>query len=170
MILLCFALGWRRSELASLDLRDVRWVKEGIVLWLGKSKTDQQGLGRSVGVQRGSRILTCPLRALDEWLAIRGRWSGPLFTRVDGRDRMVRNRMNPDTVRRAVKRGLSLIGDDPKMFGAHSLRAGMITASIESGATETSVMQRTGHKSYENLRRYVRPAQAFKANPLAGVL
>lgn len=39
MILLCFALGWRCSELVSLDLRDIRWVEKGILVRLGKSKT-----------------------------------------------------------------------------------------------------------------------------------
>jgi integrase len=170
VLLLCFALGWRRSELASLDLRDVRWVKEGILLWLGRSKTDQQGRGRVVAVQKGRRKLTCPLLALDAWLKIRGRWPGPLFTRITPGKQLTRDRMDDDSVRRAVKRGLSLIGENAEAFGAHSLRSGMITASLENGATETSVMQRTGHKRYDTLRRYVRPAQAFRSDPLKGVL
>src|SRR5579885_3659325 len=35
LILVCFACGWRRSEIVSLDLVDVRFVPEGFVLWLG---------------------------------------------------------------------------------------------------------------------------------------
>lgn len=170
ILLLCFACGWRCSELVSLDLRDVRWVDDGIILWLGKSKTDQEGRGRSVGIQHGSRELTCPIKALEKWLEARGRWAGPLFTQLFAYGGLTERRLDSDGVRKAVKRSLELIGEDPTHFGAHSLRVGMITAAVEAGATETSVMQRTGHRQYETLLRYVRPAQAFRANPLKGVL
>lgn len=170
VILLGFACGWRRSELVSLDLRDVRWTPEGIQIWLAKSKTDQEGEGRSVGVQYGEHRLTCPLTALKDWLAIRGRWAGPLFTNVTPGQRITDKRLQGDTIRRALKRAVALIGEDPRPFGAHSLRSGMITASIEAGASETAVMHRTGHRSYTMMRRYVRPATVFRSNPLAGVL
>lgn len=170
VILLGFACGWRRSELVGLDLRDLRWTSEGIEIWLAKSKTDQEAQGRPVGVQYGEHQLTCPLTALKDWLAIRGNWAGPLFSNVTPGQRITRKRMQGDTIRRALKRAIALIGEDPGPFGAHSLRSGMITAAIEAGASETSVMQRTGHKSYDMLRRYVRPATVFRSNPLRGVL
>lgn len=170
VILLGFACGWRRSELVSLDLRDVHWTSEGIQIWLAKSKTDQEADGRSVGVQYGEHRLTCPLQALRDWLELRGRWAGPLFTNVTPGQRITEKRLQGDTIRRALKRALSLIGEDPTFYGAHSLRSGMITAAIEAGASETAVMHRTGHRSYTMMRRYVRPATVFRSNPLAGVL
>lgn len=170
MILLQFAAGWRCSEVVSLDLADVRFVPEGMLLWLAKSKTDQQGRGRAVGVDYGRRMLTCPVEALKRWLEVRGCWAGALFTSFDRGRRVTRRRLNPDGGRRAVKAGLELIGEDAGPFGAHSLRAGMITASAENGASETAIMQRTGHQCYGTLRRYVRPARAFHANQLKGVL
>lgn len=169
-LLLCFALGWRCSELVSLDLKDVSWVPGGILVWLGKSKTDQEGKGRFVAVQHGKRQLTCPLTALEAWLEFRGAWSGPLFTRLTPAGTLTEKRLAPSAVNRIVKNGIHRIGEDPKVFGAHSLRAGMITASLESGATETSVMQRTGHKCRQTLQRYVRPSLVFRANPLRRVL
>jgi integrase len=169
MIVLGFACGWRCSEIVSLDLAHVRWPKHGLTLWLGKSKTDQTGSGRLVGIYRGKRGVTCPVRWLDEWLKVRGRWAGPLFTRCTG-GYLREERLDSDGVRCAVKRGLELIGEDPRLYGAHSLRAGMITAALEAHATETSVMMRTGHRSYQTLRRYVRPATMFHSDPLAGVL
>lgn len=165
-----FACGWRRSELVSLDLRDVRWMKHGLLVRLGKSKTDQKGRGRVVAIHYGHNESTCPVRALKTWLALRGNSPGPLFTRIEVDDTATNRRLHPDAVRRAVKRGLELIGVCPDLFGAHSLRAGMITAAAEAGASETSIMLRTGHRSYEMVQRYVRPAQAFMSNPLAGVL
>lgn len=123
-----------------------------------------------MGVHYGRRPVTCPIRALKEWIATRGTWRGPLFVACDGWRRLTRERLDSDGVRRAVKRALERIGVDARSFGAHSLRAGMITASSEAGATETSIMQRTGHKRYETLRRYIRPVEAFRADPLKGVL
>lgn len=170
VILLGFASGWRRSELVSLDLRDVRWMKGGLTLRLGKSKTDQTGRGRLIAVQFGERDLTCPILALQQWLALRGSWAGPLFVQVGSKQEPSERRLRPDAVRRGVKRALELIGVPADLFGAHSLRAGMITAAAEAGATETSIMQRSGHRCPSTLQRYIRPAQVFRANPLAGVL
>lgn len=172
MILVCFAAGWRRSELIGLDRSDVKFVRAGMTLWLRASKTDQTGEGRLVAIQRGKRPLTCPVLALRKWLKIRGDWEGPLFVRFTPDRRLTHRglRSRGEALHQAVKQGLAQIGEDPRKFGAHSLRAGMITAAAQNGATETSIMMRTGHKSSQTLRRYIRPAQAFHANPLKGVL
>jgi integrase len=170
IILFGFASGWRRSELVSLDLRDIRRLRRGLMVRLGKSKTDQRARGRVIAIHYGENPHTCPVRALEEWLKLRGAAAGPLFTRVGIEQRPSLTRLHPDVVRRAVKRGLELVGVCADLFGAHSLRAGMITAAAEAGATETSIMLRTGQRRYETLKRYVRPAQAFMSNPLAGVL
>lgn len=169
LIVLCFACGWRCSEIVSLDLAQVRWPEHGLTLWLGKSKTDQTGQGRLVGIYRGRHDVTCPIRWLDTWLALRGRRAGPLFTRCTG-GYLREERLDKDGVRRAVKRGLELIGEESRPYGAHSLRAGMITSAIESGASETSVMMRTGLRRHDTLRRYVRPATVFRADPMKKVL
>jgi hypothetical protein len=71
---------------------------------------------------------------------------------------------------RIVKRLLLRSGTEPAQYGGHSLRAGKVTAAAERGATETSMMQRTGHKSFATLRRSFRPREAFACDPLAGVL
>lgn len=172
MILLGFAAGWRRTEVVGLDLSDVKFVREGMTLWLRASKTDQTGEGRLVVIQRGKRALTCPVLALRKWLKIRGTWEGPLFVRFSPDRRVTRQglRGRGYALYNALKRVLAEIGEDPRNFGAHSLRAGMITASAENGATETAIMLRTGHKSSQSLRRYIRPAQGFRLNPLKGVL
>lgn len=70
----------------------------------------------------------------------------------------------------AVKRAIEGIGDNPATFGAHSLRAGMITEAAKHGASELSIMRRTGHKQSQTLQRYIRPACAFDFNPLKDVL
>jgi integrase len=174
MILLCFAAGWRRSELVSLQMSDVRYTPQGVTLWLRSSKTDQIGEGRLVGIHPGSNELTCPIAALDKWLALRGCWDGPLFVRfTPGRERKLTHRgLEPSGSKLyyLLKQALRQIGENPKNFGAHSLRSGMITEAAQHGASEHSIMQRTGHRSSEMIRRYIRPATAFAFNPMRGVL
>jgi integrase len=46
LILLGFAGPLRRSELVALTVADVERHPKGIVLHIGRSKTDQQGIGR----------------------------------------------------------------------------------------------------------------------------
>ncbi len=171
ILLLGFASGWRRSELAALRLADVKLEpRKGLVLRLRRSKTDQLGQGRVVGIHYGKRKDTCPVRAYEAWLQVRGEWRGPLFTRVNKAGEVLRDGLSGESILDIVKRCLALIGVDPASYGAHSLRAGMITAAAESGADASAIMGRTGQRSLQTLMGYIRPAQAFSANPLANVL
>lgn len=173
MILLTFAAGWRRSEVVALQYADVQFAEKGILLFQGRSKTDQAGEGRFVGVHRGRRKLTCPVRTLEEWLEIRGDWSGPLFCCLTPKDHKIVQRPlheRAGVIYYALKDALSDCGEDPRPYGAHSLRAGMITEAAKHGASEVAIRLRTGHKDMNVLQSYIRPATAFDFDPLAGVL
>jgi site-specific recombinase XerC len=52
-LLLGFAGAFRRSELVSLDVEDIEYAKQGLIVNLRKSKTDQTGKGRKIGVPCG---------------------------------------------------------------------------------------------------------------------
>lgn len=170
-----FALGWRSAELVSLDLADVRFVSSGVRVRLRHSKTDQQALGREVGIPPGREPLTCPVRALRAWLKVRGDWPGPLFAGIKNvfgaRSLVTRRRLGESAVIDTVRRHLKHIGvRDLWAYGSHSLRVGMITASAEGGAGLIEIMERSGHRHVKAVLRYVRPAEAFRRDPLAGVL
>ncbi|MGH9583148.1 MAG: site-specific integrase [Bryobacteraceae bacterium] len=169
--LIGFALSWRRSELASLDLDDIELIRRGAIVRLGRSKGDQEGEGRVVRLPYGSDPLTCPVRALKSWLAVRGGWAGPLFCSVNRHGTaVVGERISGQVICGAVQDLLSRVGADERRYGAHSLRAGMITAAAEQGADVISIQQRTGHRSLDMVLKYVRPVEAFRRDPLAGVL
>lgn len=172
MILLCFASGWRRSEIVALHFLEVSFCSEGVALWQRSSKTDQLAQGRMVGVSEGSREATCPVRALRAWIERRGDWDGPLFPRLLGNGSITREALEPRgyALYDALKAVIELVGEDPRPYGAHSLRAGMITEAAKAGANEWAIMARTGHRCLSTLHRYIRPAKVFDMNPLAGVL
>jgi integrase len=60
LLLIGFAGGFRRSELVALDKGDIECVRQGIVINLKRSKTDQTGKGRQVAIPHG-RTPWCPM-------------------------------------------------------------------------------------------------------------
>jgi integrase len=59
ILLFGFAGAFRRSELVALNLEDIEWTSEGALVLIRRSKTDQEGLGRKVGIPRGE--IACPV-------------------------------------------------------------------------------------------------------------
>jgi len=82
LLLVGFAGAFRRSELVGLDLADIEQARQGIVIALLRSKTDQEGRGRKVGIPFG-RTRWCPVKHLTDWLDHAGIEEGPIFRSVD---------------------------------------------------------------------------------------
>ena len=59
LLLVGFAGAFRRSELVGLNVGDIEHVRQGIVVTLRRSKTDQEGAGRKIGIPLG-RTCWCP--------------------------------------------------------------------------------------------------------------
>lgn len=146
------------------------FVKQGLIIKLWSSKTDQEAVSREVCILPGKRADTCPVSLLREWIRQRAKSAGPLFCRITPGDAVTMNRLSGESVNKLVKRGLELIGVDPKEYGAHSLRAGLVTAAADGGANPMVIMKRTGHKRLETVQRYYRSAEQFAADPLAKAL
>ncbi len=175
LLLLGFATGLRRSNLVALDVADVEFRGKGLVVHVASSKTDQNGTGRDVGIFRGSRPATDPVGAVRAWLRLRGRRQGALFCRVEsgrGAGRVLPGeRLSDASVARIVKSCVAAVGLDPSDYAGHSLRAGCATAAWDAGARDTDIMQRTGHKSLEVMREYLRARDPFAGgDPLARAL
>lgn len=79
MILLGFAGAFRRSELVGLDVEDCTFGKDGLTVTLKRSKTDQEGMGRKIGIPYGANPETCPVRTVQSWMDESGIATGPLF-------------------------------------------------------------------------------------------
>jgi integrase len=79
LVLLGFAGAFRRSELVGLAVEDCDFGKDGLTLTLRRSKMDQTGAGRKIGIPYGSNPETCPVRTIQAWLEASGISLGPLF-------------------------------------------------------------------------------------------
>jgi integrase len=168
LLLLGFAGGFRRSELAGLDVEDIEPVRQGIIIHLRRSKTDQDGTGRKIGVPLG-RTRHCPVSAVEEWRTRSGIAEGALFRPVDRHGVVSSQRLSGEAVSLVIKERVSAAGFDPSGYSGHSLRAGLATSAAQSGASAWKIRQQTGHASDAMLVRYIRDGELFTEN-VAGML
>jgi integrase len=164
VILLGFAGAFRRSELVGLDFEDCAFGKDGLTITLRRSKTDQQGTGRKIGIPYGSNPETCPVRNVQSWLELAAISTGPLFRSVSRHGKIQAGRLSGIDVARIVKKLAQRAGLDSVKYAGHSLRAGHATAAAIAGASERSIMNQTGHRSVQMVRRYIRDGSLFREN------
>jgi integrase len=155
--------------MVGLNCDDVEHVRQGLVVTLRRSKTDQEGAGRKVGVPFG-RTRHCAALALDGWIAISGIATGPVFRPVDRHGRIAAARLSGEAVSLVVKERVEAAGIDPTGFSGHSLRAGFATSAVQAGVSTLKIRAQTGHASDAMLARYVRDGELFVDNAAATLL
>jgi integrase len=152
-----------------LNYDDVERVRQGLVVTLRRSKTDQEGAGRKVGIPFG-RTRHCPVLALDGWLTVSGIEAGPIFRPVDRHRRIGAARLSGEGVSLVVKESAAAAGIDPTGFSGHSLRAGFATSAVQAGVSILKIRSQTGHASDTMLSRYVRDGELFIDNAAGALL
>ena len=169
LLLIGFAGGFRRSELVGLDRTDIESVREGLIVTLRRSKTDQEAVGRKIGIPFG-RTRHCPVGALIAWLTFAQIEQGPIFRPVDrhGNSRSVR--LSANAVSQIVSERVAAAGIDPAGYSGHSLRAGLATSAAQVGVSSWKIRQQTGHASDTMLARYIRDGELFLDNAVARLL
>lgn len=151
ILLFGWTIGQRRSNISALNLGDVEIAGEGAVVIIRKSKTDQLGEGRSIGV---TRIFGpyCPVLALEEWLLVRELEGESLFG------------LSPPAVAEIAKDAAASLGLDPREYGGHSLRRGFVTSAARAGFDVSTIMRTTGHKSVEQVQTYIETSNPYDRN------
>jgi integrase len=169
LLLVGFAAGSRRSELAALTVENVTFCPKGMTVVIARSKTDQNGAGRTIGVVGGRDETTCPVRSLQLWLAEAKITSGPLFRSIDRHGHVSARGLNCGSVAYILKQAARRAGMRVESLGGHSLRAGCVTECASNGVPEYVIMRQTGHTSRQMLDRYIRMGQLFTHNASAGL-
>lgn len=162
ILLIGFAGAFRRSELVALTMEDITPHAHGIELLIRRSKTDQEGEGRTVFVPLAKVESRCPVVALQQWLEVTGIETGPLFRPINRHDRLASDlALTPQSVALIVKSSVACSKgqEASKSVSGHSLRAGFVTEAAAVGLEASAIMGQTGHKSMEMVLRYIRPAQ-----------
>jgi integrase len=104
------------------------------------------------------------LRVLQSWLEQAGISTGPLFRSINRHGQVQLGRLSGIDVARVVKKLAQRAGLDSAKYAGHSLRAGHATSAAIAGASERSIMNQTGHRSVQIVRRYVRDGNLFRDN------
>jgi integrase len=169
LLLLGFTGALRRSELVSLNVEDLEPAREGLIIHIRRSKTDQEGEGRKVGIPQGVDQLTCPVHALERWLAAAGIQSSAVFRVMNRHGQVLPSRLSGEGVAIVVKRSVEKLGYDPIQFSGHSLRAGLATSAAAAGKGERAIMNQTGHRNVTTVRRYIRDGNLFRENASEGL-
>lgn len=165
-------IGWagafRRSELVAINVEDIQFTQDGLIIQIGKSKTDQTGAGQEVALPYGSNPLTCPVRSLKEWLIEADITEGPVFRRIDRHGNLY-DRLTAQSVRLIVQKYCKEVGLPYEAFGAHSLRSGFCSSAAKAGKTEHQIMKQTRHKQSSSLQRYIKLGTIFEDNAASGI-
>ena len=163
LLLAGFAGAFRRSELVALNVEDLEFVPQGVLINLKRSKTDQEGQGRRIAIPYG-RGHVCPVRSLREWIAAAGLVAGPLFRRIGKGGQVRPSRLTDQSVALIIKERAEAVGLRANDLSGHSLRAGLATSSAQHGVRVDKIRQQTGHASDTMLARYIRDGNIWTEN------
>jgi integrase len=144
------------------------WLRTQGSPTLRRSKTDQSGAGRKIGIPHG-RGRWCPVAALEQWQAASGVSKGAIFRPIDRHRRIGSKRLSGEGVCLVVRERVEAAGIEPEGYSGHSLRAGLATSAAQAGVSTWKIRQQTGHAS-DALARYIRGGELFTGNAAGALL
>jgi len=174
IVVLGFAGMLRRSELAALNITDVAFTEDGLVLSIRTSKTDTESVGATVQLPPGSHPDTDPVRVARAWIEClrrRGITSGRLLRAVTHGGARIGESMTPTAINDAVRR-LAAKAELPNAaaYTAHGLRAGGPTEAARRGVPTAHVAAHgRWSKTSPQVNEYARAADGWRDNPMNGI-
>jgi site-specific recombinase XerD len=142
-------VGLRRSEVVNLNLKDFNRPTRALTIRAAKGRKD-----------RINYLPQAAVRAVEDWLVVRGKAPGPLLYPLDKAKRIITRRMSEQGVMRALQRRGEKAGIAP--FSPHDLRRTFISDLLDAGADLVTVSQLAGHASPSTTSRYDRRREAAK--------
>ena len=168
LLLIGFSGAFRRSELVAIRMEDLKFTRDGILINLRRSKTDQKGEGRVIGIPYGSNPTTCPVRTLQDWIEESGIKEGALFRSISKHGYISEKGISHHSVALVIKNNPFLEGRSAS-FSGHSLRSGFATTAALAGVPEHQIMRQTGHKKSDTIKKYIRISSVWTENAAAKI-
>lgn len=134
--------GLRRAEIVALDLEHCDLVQGEIVVHQGKGNKD-----RRVPLKNNA------LRALAEWVEVRGSEPGPLFFRINKGGRMIRERITDQALYNMLEKRRTSAGI--KRFSPHDMRRTFASTMLDN-ADPMVVQAILGHENIQTTVKYDR--------------
>lgn len=186
IIKLGFQGGFRRSELADIQVNHVSFLRNKLKVRLPYSKSNQQGQREWKDLPQAEPFAA--FDAVKEWIAVSKIKQGHLFRSISRDGSQIRpysvsnatnrkinlnsmnNEVHPqsglnrnsgflrgDDIYQMIKKYCVRSGLSPEFYGAHSLRSGCVTQLHENDKDHLYIMARTGHTDPRSLRHYLKP-------------
>ncbi|MAM88316.1 MAG: integrase [unclassified Hahellaceae] len=155
---------FRRSELVSIQVEDLSWESEGLIIRLPRSKTDQQGEGLQRALPAGNGQI-CPVRALRNWLLVAEITSGPVFRPISRWNECQTRALRPAAVNELLKSLGTACGFDfvPEL-SSHSFRRGLSTSAARENLSFEAIKKQGGWKNDAVVRGYIDEGRQFADN------
>ncbi|GAA2627215.1 hypothetical protein GCM10010411_75370 [Actinomadura fulvescens] len=187
-LLLGLTLAGRSSDVAALDIGDVRFSDYGLAVTIPYSKTDQEARGETREIPYGSQPATCPVRTTRAWietLAQQGITAGPLLRGVDSLGRVagtaryrgpkavgpISNQGLNDLLRHAVDlarvRFPDVALEPASCYSWHGLRAGFVVTGGRNNIPPTVLQQFGRWNDLTIMMGYWRSGRGRVGNPIA---
>ena len=166
LLFLGFAGAFRRSELVAVQIEDLTFTTQGLVVFIPQSKGDQMGAGSQIAVPYAPDRDVCAVRAVRAWIDAAGLTTGPLFRGFKRNLQPRDTQLNDKAVATIVKKYMARLGLNPDDFAGHSLRRGFATSAAQHDLDTLSIMRQTRHKSEKMVHRYIEQGNLFKENAL----
>ncbi len=163
LLMMGFCGALRRSELVAVKAEDIEFTTRGIILTLPRSKTDQTGQGRKIGIPKG-RGRICPVEAVKVWLAHLRAEHDYIFRSVTKGGVVSETALSDRAVADIIKHYAQKAALNPERYSGHSLRSGLCTSAAQHGVSSWKIRAQTGHKSDSMLSRYIRDGDLFTDN------
>ena len=106
VLLLGFTGAFRRSELAALNVEDLFFSEEGLIVNLAMSKTNQLGAAEEKAIFYSPEMKLCPIRTLQAWVQRLERSEGLVLVSFRKGERLTDQRLSDKHVNEIVQRHL----------------------------------------------------------------
>lgn len=161
---------FRRSELVSIEVKDLIWEPEGLVIKLTHSKTDQKGDGITRAIPKG-RAPACPVSALKSWLDKSGINSGPVFRPINRWDHIKDKALNANAINDLLKTlGTICEFDFIPDLSSHSFRRGLSTSAAREQIDFELIKKQGGWKSDATVWEYIEEGNQLSNNAVSTLL
>lgn len=162
LILVGFFGALRRSEIVSLRWEDISFERDGMVLHLAHTKTDQVGDGQTCVIPFGPGG-RCPVQALIDWRAKSGLWEGHVFRGLSKTGSVYKKPISAHHLNRLIQSIIKEVGlPNPELYSAHSLRRGFATESSRLGASMPAIQKHGRWKTTKTVVEYVEAGRRFE--------
>jgi integrase len=164
LLLVGFFGAFRRSELVAINVEDLSWEPEGVLINLPQSKTDQELEGLTRALPNGNESI-CPVNALKDWLERAGITQGPIFKPVNRWDQIQDKALSAGAINAFLKDlGEKCLFDFVPELSSHSFRRGLSTSAAREKVDFASIKKQGGWKSDATVWGYIEEGQLFTEN------